>query len=209
MSGGGFREAWGDLSAQLRHPHEAESFAGLACCNQRGMTMARLNAGVQLQSISGQLESMSCTTERIELCAKIGSNCALAGAPLRYPDFLDFSAWIEHTPFAFWIIDAIRPESLAELGTHQGQSYLTFAKRCLDVQPANAYAIDTWQGDEHADTTEPRSSRLSRRHHDEVQSLLAVDANDDLYEAAEQITDGNHRPASYRWPTLRGRCSVA
>ncbi|WP_273785549.1 class I SAM-dependent methyltransferase [Brucella intermedia] len=61
------------------------------------------------------------------------------------------SAWLEHSPFAFWLIDVLRPNKLVELGTHNGFSFLS---QCQVVKSLNldasVYAIDTWQGDEHA-----------------------------------------------------------
>jgi len=60
-------------------------------------------------------------------------------------------SWLEHAPFAFWLVDALRPRTLVELGTHGGFSYFTF---CEAVQrgmlDTRCYAIDTWTGDEHA-----------------------------------------------------------
>ncbi|MBR7538681.1 hypothetical protein KC221_21010, partial [Mycobacterium tuberculosis] len=41
------------------------------------------------------------------------------------------SAWLEHGPFAFWLIDALRPRTFVELGTHGGFSYFAF---CQAVQ---------------------------------------------------------------------------
>lgn len=61
------------------------------------------------------------------------------------------SAWLEHAPFAFWLIEALEPRSVVELGTHNGFSYLCFCQAVhrLGLSTA-AWAIDTWRGDEHA-----------------------------------------------------------
>ena len=67
------------------------------------------------------------------------------------PDYIVESAWLEHAPFAFWLMEAHRPRMVVELGTHRGFSYCCF---CQAIERlglnAKAYAIDTWQGDEHA-----------------------------------------------------------
>jgi hypothetical protein len=59
--------------------------------------------------------------------------------------------WIGHIPFAFWIVDVLRPSTLVELGTHSGNSYSAF---CQAIQRArissSAFAVDTWKGDDHA-----------------------------------------------------------
>jgi hypothetical protein len=67
------------------------------------------------------------------------------------PEYICPSAWIEHAPFAFWICDALRPRRFVELGTHYGYSYFAFCQAIDRLGlGTTAYAVDTWQGDEHA-----------------------------------------------------------
>ena len=60
-------------------------------------------------------------------------------------------SWLEHIPFAFWIVEAARPRTLVELGTQSGNSYAAFAQAIqLLALPTAAYAVDTWRGDDQA-----------------------------------------------------------
>jgi GT2 family glycosyltransferase len=60
------------------------------------------------------------------------------------------SAWIEHTPFVFWLMQAIRPSVLVELGTLHGVSYFTFCEAVeLFGIETKCFAVDTWEGDDH------------------------------------------------------------
>jgi len=71
--------------------------------------------------------------------------------PTWWPRHIDESAWLEHTPFAAWIIETLNPRQVVELGTHRGVSYFAFCQAAsMKSEPARCFAIDTWVGDEHA-----------------------------------------------------------
>jgi hypothetical protein len=61
------------------------------------------------------------------------------------------NAWVGHMPFAYWLIDQLKPDVFVELGTHTGNSYFSFCQSVKDhLLQTQCFAIDTWQGDEHA-----------------------------------------------------------
>ncbi|QCS66890.1 class I SAM-dependent methyltransferase [Achromobacter denitrificans] len=67
------------------------------------------------------------------------------------PEYVPFSAWHEHAPFAFWLTAALKPACFVELGAHNGYSYMAVCQlvKLLGL-PTRAYAVDTWEGDDHA-----------------------------------------------------------
>ena len=65
------------------------------------------------------------------------------------PDYVSSSAWLEHAPFAFWLVDTIRPTVFVELGTHTGFSYLSLCQAVARLElTSKGFAVDTWKGDE-------------------------------------------------------------
>lgn len=83
--------------------------------------------------------------------AVIGVDPGFGSPSLWAPEFTAESAWFEHAPFAFWLMEQLRPRILAELGTHRGYSYFAFcqAVRRLGLE-TRCFALDSWEGDDHA-----------------------------------------------------------
>lgn len=76
---------------------------------------------------------------------------ALNASMLQSPEFLVDSAWAGHLPFAGWLIEAMRPNMLVELGTHRGLSFMAFCQAVLaNGVDCRCHAVDTWEGDPHA-----------------------------------------------------------
>ncbi|MEQ9448576.1 MAG: hypothetical protein RLN70_06655, partial [Rhodospirillaceae bacterium] len=44
------------------------------------------------------------------------------------PQHAEVSAWADHAPFAFWLVETHKPTTVVELGTHGGYSYFAFCQ---------------------------------------------------------------------------------
>lgn len=107
------------------------------------------------------------------------------------PSFVISSAWQEHAPFAFWLVQALRPACIVELGTHGGFAYLTLLEA---VQRsgivASGFAVDTWDGeDEEGVRGEHVHARL-KAYHDPRYGHFSQLVRSAFDEAARRFADG-------------------
>ncbi len=67
------------------------------------------------------------------------------------PLHMVFGTWVDHMPFGYDLVAAIKPRMLVELGTHKGLSYFTFCQSMKENEiDGMCFGIDTFEGDEHA-----------------------------------------------------------
>jgi hypothetical protein len=116
---------------------------------------------------------------------------ALPEAAFQAPEYLEPSAWTEHVPFAFWLIDALRPGVLAELGVHYGTSYFAF---CQEIRrqglSARAWGVDSWKGDAHAGFYGEEVWEMVSRHNARSYPAFSTLVRDSFDAAARSFADG-------------------
>ena len=68
------------------------------------------------------------------------------------PKRMVFSTWVDHLPFAYDLVETIRPKLVVELGAYNGLSFFAFCQSMLENNiDGVAYAVDCWEGDKHTD----------------------------------------------------------
>jgi Methyltransferase domain len=109
------------------------------------------------------------------------------------PDYIQgTSAWVEHLPFAFWIVEALQPSLFVELGTHYGHSYFSFCQAIKRLGlNTPSYAVDTWKGDDQAghydETVYQQVDSYNQANYPEFSSLLRCTFDD----AISRFNDGS------------------
>ena len=105
---------------------------------------------------------------------------------------VDPPSWVPHIPFAFWLIDALRPGTVVELGTHTGVSYSAFAQavQMLGLDTAT-YAVDTWKGDHQAGFYDEDVFKEWSSFHDHHFSAFSRLVRSTFEEALSKFPDGS------------------
>jgi lipopolysaccharide biosynthesis protein len=127
-------------------------------------------------------EDLSETIQRL----KLGNEVFLP------PDRLvQFEHWAGHIPFAFWLMRALRPRALVELGVHRGNSYCAFCQAISTFRiDARAFGIDTWGGDVHMGPEEGLLADL-RAHHDPRYAAFSTLLEMTFDQARSRFADGS------------------
>jgi glycosyltransferase involved in cell wall biosynthesis len=125
------------------------------------------------QKTEQKLPSLIPSSDKKALAVLQASISPVSFWPLDYAP--PHSAWLEHAPFAFWLIETLRPRFLVELGTHSGLSYFAFCQAVQRLQlDTRCYAVDTWKGDEHAGFYGEEVFRGVRNHNDQRYSAFST-----------------------------------
>jgi len=111
---------------------------------------------------------------------------------LEFPRRLEATSWAGHIPLAMFLISALRPRTLVELGTHRGESYCAFCQAVAAVQSeTRCYAVDTWQGDAHAGEIEAEVLTDLKAHHDALYSDFSQLIQSTFDDALPHFADGS------------------
>lgn len=102
------------------------------------------------------------------------------------------SAWLDHAPFAFWVMGAAAPRDLVELGTHGGYSYFAFCQAVAGLKlSTRCFAIDTFQGDEHAGYYDQQVFQQVWRHNEAHYAAFSRLVKSTFDGAVGQFADGS------------------
>ncbi len=139
-------------------------------------------------------------SEQLALLGSVGTgefDGYLSALSFRAPEKIVPSAWHEHAPFAFRLIEALKPKIVVELGTHNGFSHFAF---CQAIRMAGlgaaAFAVDRWTGDEHAgfygEDVFQSVSDYSNEHYADISNLMRMSFSDALAYFDESSIDLLH-----------------
>lgn len=133
---------------------------------------------------------------------------AISAALFWTPRHIVDSAWLEHGPFAFWLMEALRPGCFVELGSHRGFSYFAL---CRAVQQLGletlCFAVDPWKGDPHASfygqDVYAQGARTNAREYSASSSLLRMRFDEALRQFAEGSIDLLHIDDFHTYDAVR------
>lgn len=100
-------------------------------------------------------------------------------------------AWVGHIPFAYFLVDILRPRVIVELGTHSGNSYMAMCQAVKELDlDARCFAIDSWEGDVHSKSYGGQVLRDLKAAHDPLYSEFSTLEKSLFDDAVDDFRDG-------------------
>ncbi|MBA1158168.1 glycosyltransferase family protein [Microvirga mediterraneensis] len=120
------------------------------------------------------------------------------------------SAWLEHAPFALWLIDALRPSVLVELNSQDGFSYLTFCQAVRDLDyAATCYAVGARKSDQGSGLTREdafaRLMTLNQESYANFSHVLDVTSDTPLPHIADGSIDLLHIDGCHSYEQIKAK----
>lgn len=111
--------------------------------------------------------------------------------------FKTISTWFDHVPFGYDLVEAIRPRTVVELGTHKGLSFFTFCQSMVDHHVDGlCHAVDTWEGEEHTghydDTVYQEVARFARENYAGCAYLMRMLFDEAVHHFSDESIDLLH-----------------
>lgn len=122
--------------------------------------------------------------------------------------FIKDSFWKEHIPFAFFLMDILKPEVFVELGVYQGGSFNPFcdAVRMLSTG-TKCFGVDNWEGDPHNGMYDisvyQKLAEVHRKNYSGVSELLKMDFDAALNSFADESIDLLHIDGYHLYERVR------
>jgi hypothetical protein len=117
-------------------------------------------------------------------------------------------AWQQHIPFAFTLVDMLRPRLFVELGTYRGDSFCAFCQAVSSLQCATTcVAVDSWLDDMHVGAygNEVYEELLSyqREHYGGFSSLLRMTFDEAVSHFEDTSIDLLHIDGTHTYEAVR------
>jgi hypothetical protein len=122
----------------------------------------------------------------------LGDSISIGSLACMQPSrLLHGSAWIEHVPFAFWLVEHLRPRRIVELGVQLGVSYAAFcqAVSALGLK-CQCTGVDTFVGDAHTGPYGPQILQDLKAYHDPLYAEFSELVPSTFDAALDKIEDG-------------------
>jgi hypothetical protein len=98
--------------------------------------------------------------------------------------------WLEHTPFAMFLVDILRPNLFVELGTQNGVSFCSFCQAVKELKlNTKCYAIDNWKGDSQTGFYDSSVLKDLTAYHDPLYGSFSRLIQSDFDDAVNQFKD--------------------